>query len=238
VRDALASVQIEGSSLTLKEAFELAGELPERELRPAEHEFVNYLNAFEALDAFRGDRTARVTKGDLLNLHRMIVGGVRGGARYAGQPRREAVQVGDVGADGTVIHHSPPPWGEVEPEVEALLDWVEASKQRGDGPGDPWVHPVILAGITQHRLVWIHPFVDGNGRTARMLTTLLLYQRGYDFKFLFELSGYYNRDRDKYYAALRTADRTGDYTEWLTYFLGGFAWQMVRIKERAREGAV
>jgi len=85
---------------------------------------------------------------------------------------------------------------------------------------------------------WIHPFVDGNGRTARMLTTLLLYQRGYDFKFLFELSGYDNRDRDRYYAALRTADRTGDYTEWLTYFLGGFAWQMVRIKERAREGAV
>jgi len=70
-----------------------------------------------------------------------------------------------------------------------------------------------------------------------MLTTLLLYQRGYDFKYLFELSGFYNRDRDKYYAAIRTADKTSDYTEWLTYFLGGFAFQMVRIQERAREGA-
>jgi len=158
-------------------------------------------------------RTARVTKGNLLNLRRMIVGGgVRGGARHAGQLRREAVQVGDFGAGGTVIHHSPPPWA----EVEALLDWVEASKHRGAGPDDTWVRPVILAGITQHRLVWIHPFVDGDGRTARMLATLLLYQRGDDFKFLFKLSGYYNRDRDEYYAALRT----GDYTEWLTYFHG------------------
>ena len=96
---------------------------------------------------------------------------------------------------------------------------------------------MIQAGITQHRLAWIHPFVDGNGRTARMFTTLLLYQRGYDFKYLFDLSSYYNRDRDQYYAALRTADASGDYTDWLVYFLGGFSFQMVKIKERARDGA-
>jgi Fic family protein len=75
----------------------------------------------------------------------------------------------------------------------------------------------------------------GNGRTARMMTTLLLYQRGYDFKFLFELSEYYNRDRDEYNARLRTADRSGDYTEWLEYFLGGFSHQMFRIEERMKE---
>ncbi len=63
------------------------------------------------------------------------------------------------------------------------------------------------------------------------------YQHGHDFKFLFELPISYNKDGDKYCAALRTVDRTGDYMEWLTYFPGGFAWQMVRIKERAREGA-
>ncbi len=64
----------------------------------------------------------------------------------------------------------------------------------------------------------------------------LLYQRGYDFKYLFELSSYYNRNRDAYYAALRAGDAAGDYTEWLTYFLGGFAYQMVTIQERARAG--
>ena len=89
-----------------------------------------------------------------------------------------------------------------------------------------------------YRLVWIHPFVDGNGRTARMFTTLILYQRKYDFKYLFSLSEYYNKDRDRYYDALRTTDRTGDYTDWLEYFLGGLSHQMVTVESKAREAAV
>ena len=131
----------------------------------------------------------------------------------------------------------------MEPLVTQLFDWIQLSKhkpthaQLTKGADDPWVHPVIVAGIAQHRLVWIHPFVDGNGRSARMLTTLLLYQRGYDFKYLFDLSSYYERNRDKYYDALRAVDRTGDYTPWLQYFLGGLALQMMGIRATAMKAA-
>jgi Fic family protein len=236
VRDALASVQIEGNSLTLEEAFALADRLPERELRDSEREFRNYLRAFEAIDGLRGERDAVISRGDLRNIHRILLDGVRGGSRFAGEFRREEVKIGDIGGGETVIHHHPPSWAQVEQELRELLDWVEATKQRGEGENDPWIHPVIQAGIVQHRLVWIHPFLDGNGRTARLFTALLLFQRGYDFKYLFDLSSYYNEDRDKYYEALRTADASGDYTEWLRYFLGGFSYQMVKIKERARAG--
>lgn len=183
VQEALASLQIEGNSLTLEEAFALARELPPRELRDAEREFCNYLRAFDAIDGLRGVRDAALSKGDLRNLHGLLVNGVRGGRRSAGEFRREDVKVGDV-ADGKVhVHHHPPSWFEVEARVDDLFAWIEASKAHGKGDDDPWIHPVILAGIAQHRLVWIHPFVDGNGRTARMLTTLLLSQRGYDFKY-------------------------------------------------------
>lgn len=236
VQEALASLRIEGNSLTLEEAFALARELPARELRNAEREFCNYLRAFEAIDGLRGARDAVLTPGDLLNLHRILMDGVRGGHRFAGELRREDVKVGDVVGGTTVIHHHPPSWLRVEAETRALLRWIEAAKQKGDGDDDPWVHPVIQAGIAQHRLVWIHPFVDGNGRTARMFTTLLLHQRDYDFKYHFELSSYYDENRDDYYRALRSADASGDYTEWLTYFLGGFAYQMVGIQELVREG--
>jgi Fic family protein len=68
-----------------------------------------------------------------------------------------------------------------------------------------------------------------------MFTSMLLYQREYDFKYLFELSDYYNEHRDESYAALRIADQTGDYTEWLTFFLGGFSDQMVRTQELVRK---
>ena len=54
---------------------------------------------------------------------------------------------------------------------------------------------MLVAGIAQFQLVHIHPFVDGNGRTSRLLSTLCLYRSGYDFKRLFTLSEYYDRDR-------------------------------------------
>ncbi len=237
VREALASVQIEGNSLTLEQAFELSEELPVRELRDSEREFCNYLQAFQAIQPLHGQRDEQLTKGDLLNLHRTLVSGVRGGHRGAGVLRREEVQVGDIVDGEIIVHHQPPSWHVLEGELESLLEWLESGKTKGEGTGDPWVHPVIQAGILQHRLVYIHPFLDGNGRTARMMTTLLLYQRGYDFKYLFELSDYYNRDRDGYYAGLRTADRSADYTEWLEYFLGGFSNQMFRIEERVKKSA-
>ncbi len=242
VEDALASVQIEGSSLTLERAFELAHNMDEADevvVPDAEREFLNYLRTFNAIEALHNDRQAVLSNGDLLNIHRSLITGVRGGKRMEGQFRRENVEVGDLVDGVKTIHHQPPPWSVVENEIQDLLDWVELGKEKGKSAGvvDPWIHPAIIAGIAQHRLVWIHPFLDGNGRAARMFTTMLLYQRGYDFKYLFNLSQYYNADRDRYYTLLRTADRSGDYTEWLEYFLGGLAHQMVRIEERAKQCA-
>lgn len=105
------------------------------------------------------------------------------------------------------------------------------------GETDHWVHPVVQAGIAHHRLAWIHPFLDGNGRTARMLTAMLLFQRGYDFKYLFDLSTYYESDRTKHYRALRTADSGDDYTPWLECFCGGLAMQMYSVQSLAKQGA-
>lgn len=240
VRDALSSVQIGRSTLSYEMAFELA-EHPPASAIDTEREFLNYLSSFDLIDALRGARDYKVTSRDLLNLHHRLVHGVRGGHRYAGQFRRETVKVGDLEDGVETMHHEPPPWHQVEDHIRALFDRLDVAKQYPRarqvlrGAPDPWVHPVIAAGIAQQRIVWIHPFVDGNGRSARMLTTLLLYQRGYDFKYLFDLSSYYNRDRDRYYEMLRTVDRTGDYTKWLLYFMGGFSLQMFRIKQRANQ---
>jgi len=239
VKDALASVQIEGNSLTYEEAFALAEAPTDRSLRESEVEFLNYLRAFEAIDDLRGARDYRVNKGDLLNIHRILTEEVRGGHRFSGRLRLEEVSIGDRVGDSVIVHHQPPPHTEVEAELDALLAWIVYVKEHPShkkvvaGEPDPWLHPVIVAGIAQHRFVWIHPFVDGNGRTARMFTTLLLYQRGYDFKMFFDLSTYYNANRDAYYEALRTVDATGDYTQWLMYFMGGFSLQMFGLKQRA-----
>ncbi|MDI6811469.1 MAG: Fic family protein [archaeon] len=79
----------------------------------------------------------------------------------------------------------------------------------------------------------IHPFIDGNGRCARTLATLILYLRGFDTKRFFALDDYYNSDRPSYYAALKSvAEETLDLTPWLEYFTEGVNVSMSAVKER------
>ena len=95
------------------------------------------------------------------------------------------------------------------------------------------IHPVIVSGIAQFQLVHVHPFLDGNGRTSRLLSTLLLYRAGYDFKRLFTISEYYDRDRMGFYGALQGVRQSNmDMTGWVEYFTSGLAAQLAEVKQR------
>ncbi|QPD04368.1 MAG: Cell filamentation protein Fic [Candidatus Nitrospira kreftii] len=108
--------------------------------------------------------------------------------------------------------------------MRELVEWL--GKDKG-------IHPVLVAGIAQFQLVHIHPFVDGNGRTSRLLSTLCLYRSGYDFKRLFTLSEFYDRDRSAFYRAIQSAREQGmDLTGWLEYFVDGLATQMSEVRQR------
>src|SRR4030095_11162491 len=97
------------------------------------------------------------------------------------------------------------------------------------------IHPVLVSGVAQFQLVHIHPFVDGNGRTSRLLSTLCLYRAGYDFKRLFSISEYYDCNRTDFYAALQSVREQGmDLTGWLDFFVEGLATQMDELTERGK----
>ena len=169
VKDVLSSVQIEGNTLTREQAFTLARGDPPAELRDSEREFLNYLHAFDSIEMLGGERDYPVQAHDLRSLHGQLVQGVRGGDRFAGQFRREDVKIGDRQGDVEIIHHHPPPWHEVEEHIQHLLKWLRrvTHKPRREqvmaGKPDPWIHPVMVAGIAQHRLVWIHPSWTATG---------------------------------------------------------------------------
>ncbi len=98
------------------------------------------------------------------------------------------------------------------------------------------IHPVLISGIAQFQLVHIHPFLDGNGRTSRLLSTLCLYKAGYDFKRLFTISEYYDRDRPTFYKKIQSVRDNGmDMTGWLDYFITGLETQMIEVKERGEQ---
>lgn len=106
-----------------------------------------------------------------------------------------------------------------------FLEWLEGESSA--------VHPILKAGIVHTWLVLIHPFYEGNGRTARILSTLSLFLDDYDIKSFFSLEEYYDGDAARYYEAIKSVlDSKGDYTEWLEYFCLGLAIEFGRVKER------
>ena len=82
----------------------------------------------------------------------------------------------------------------------------------------------------------IHPFLDGNGRASRLLSTLYLYRAGYDFKRLFTISEYYDRDRASFYRAIQSVrEQDMDMTGWLEYFVEGLATQLHEVTKKGEQ---
>jgi Fic family protein len=122
---------------------------------------------------------------------------------------------------GDVVFDAVPPL-DLDNEVADLIEWDEKERD---------IHPIIKAGILHFEFVRIHPFVDLNGRTARIIATWSMYRDGYDIKKFFSLEEYYDQDLSKYYDAIDSA-HSGDLTYWLEYFAKGVAEELNRIKKK------
>ncbi len=224
VLEAHHTTHIEGTRLTLEQSERLlAGEpVPGADADDA-RELLNYREAFEFVSGYLNDG-GPVTEGLIREIHHRLVAGVRGESAAPGEYRRLQNYVVN-SATGQIVYTPPPP-GDVAPMMADLVAWLNT-------PTD--THPVLTSGVAQFQLVHIHPFVDGNGRTSRLLSTLCLYRAGYDFKRLFSISEYYDRDRASFYAALQTVrEQDMDLTGWLEYFVEGLATQMDEISERGK----
>jgi Fic family protein len=123
------------------------------------------------------------------------------------------------------VTYIPPVPEEVPLLTRSFLEWLNNEEALD-------LMPAVQAGIAHYGLARIHPFIDGNGRAARALATLILTKRGFDTKKFFSLEEYYNEDRPAYYSTLANADaKGGDLTEWLEYFLFGIAVEISRVEK-------
>ncbi len=225
IKEAHHTTHIEGTRLTLDQAQRLwKGEaVPEAEPDDT-RELLNYRVAFEFVSECL-DSGDPVTEGMIREIHRRLVTGVRGGKADPGNYRRIQNYVAN-SATGEVIY-TPPSAVEVPIMMSEMVQWLNS---------DLDIHPVLVSGIAQFQLVHIHPFLDGNGRTSRLLSTLCLYKAGYDFKRLFTISEYYDRDRSDFYKSIQSVRENGmDMTGWLDYFVTGLETQMVEVKKRGEQ---
>lgn len=220
------TTHIEGTQLTLDQAERLmAGEqVPEVDPDDA-RELLNYRRAFEFVSEYLDSSGAPITEGLIREIHRRLVEGVRGGSAAPGQYRKVQNYVVSSATGRTI--YTPPLALDVPALMAEMVIWL-------NDPGQ--VHPVLVSGVAQFQLVHIHPFVDGNGRTSRLLSTLCLYRSGYDFKRLFTISEYYDRDRLAFYTAIQSVrERDMDMTAWLEYFAEGLATQLHEVSDRGKK---
>ena len=222
IRSAHSSTSIEGNRLSLDQVSDLAHGREVMATRKDKQEVLNYLKVLEDIDKLTDGK--KITAPDILNIHKIVTQEALENPKDCGVYRNRYVVVANR-LTGEVIFR-PPSNEDVPKLVNNLVEWLNSSDAKE-------LDPVIEAGIAHYEFVRIHPFVDGNGRTARVLATLILYLRGFDAKQFFCLDDYYDSERQAYYGVLRSIDqRTLDLTHWLEYFVEGVKVSILAIKER------
>lgn len=222
VRTVHHGTHIEGNDLSRTEAEKvLAGHTivgRERDIQ----EVLNYRNVLKFVGDFQGKQVSEEIVKHLHSLiaHRMLAEG------QVGEYRKTQVVVKN--AQTGEITFRPPPAIEVPFLLADFIDWMNSV-------GSDDLHPALKAGIVHYELVRIHPFLDGNGRVARAVATLVLFSEGYDIKRFFSLEEYYDREPLHYYEALQSvAKESGNLNAWLEYFTEGLAIELTRIKEKVK----
>jgi len=220
LENAYASTSIEGNTLSKEEVTELSLGREVLKTKREKQEVLNYLDALANLDKLTN--TEKLTKKDILKAHKWTIKNTLEKPEWEGNFRKIQVYIGNKKTGQ--VSFVPPRAEKIEENLDNFLEWLNSKHK---------IHPVLEAGITHYEIARIHPFVDGNGRLARLIATWVLINRGFDIKRFFSLDDYYNSDRRGYYDALKTVDReTLNITKWLEYFTEGVAISTEAVKKK------
>ncbi len=219
VRSAHFSTRIEGNPLTLPQVGALAeGRDVPAEAR-AKREILNYFAALRWI--WRSSPPRRLGETSLLLLHRLLVRGVVPAPEAGAYKTRPNAVV-----QGSRVIYRPPPPEAAAILTRSLLRWMNSDECREE-------HPAVAAAVVHHRMVSIHPFMDGNGRTARALESWLLFRSDFDTHHIFALDEYFESDRGRYYEKIQDARRRdGDLTRWVEYVGEGIVETLRKTQRR------
>ncbi len=217
-----ASTSIEGNPLPLTDVRRLLKSRPES-ARQSEQEVLNYNQVLIQLQ--EREETA-FTAELILQIQRGVTAGLLP-PHQVGAWRQEPVIVHEP-RSGDIVY-LPPDHQDVARLMDELITFVQTEQASLD--------PLLLAGLFHKQFVVIHPFIDGNGRTARLATNVLLADLGLDFFKLVSFENYYNQNVTRYFQRVglfgnyyELADSL-DFTAWLEYFAGGILDELLRLEK-------
>jgi Fic family protein len=222
VRSVHYGTHIEGNELNLTEAEKvLQGQDIQARDRDIQ-EVINYRKVMDYIGSLKAKETT-IDEDVIKHLHLLTVDKILS-TEQCGVFRKTQVVVKN--SQTGEISFRPPMAVAIPFQLKNLLEFIESSKEED-------VHPVLKSGIVHYELVRIHPFLDGNGRVARAVATLILYQDGYDIRKFFSLEEYFDKNALDYYEALQSVEKNeGNLIKWLEYFTLGLSIELAKIKAK------
>jgi Fic family protein len=223
------STMIEGNRLTQEEVAQVIGREQRFPGRDRDQDEVKgYYVALDEAERMANSHE-KVSEATVQRLHALVMGG--GKTRVKPTPYRDGQNVIRDARSGGIVS-MPPEAKDVPRLMEHLITWIN---QKDELPVP------IKAGIAHYQYATIHPYYDGNGRTARLLTTLILHLGAYDLKGLYALEEYYAQNLKAYYEALTVGPShnyyigraTADITRWIAYFIEGIATSFEKVRDQA-----
>lgn len=228
IRMTHSSTAIEGNRLNVQEVGEILAkkriDAPKRDI----YEVQNYIKALKYIEEIVTSKKS-INEKVFLHIHKLVTNKTLP-EEQSGIYRKNPIYVVKrrIGFPDQVVYTGPSE-KKVSNLCKNLISWINKNEKKS-------INPVIMAGVTHLEIAAIHPFNDGNGRTARAMATLILYKMGYDFRRLFALEDYYNQDRQSYYRAINTGEKyhdgKADFTPWLEYFIGGFKEEISNTRKK------
>lgn len=216
IRSTHYSTRIEGNRLTLAEAQQvIEGETVQFHGRERYvGEVKNYWNALLCVEEWAAKKMP-FTEELIQGLHALI----EKGTRAKPTPYRDGQNVIHDSASDAIVY-LPPEYKDVPMHMAALVEWANNAEKEG-------LPAPLIAGLVHYQFVTIHPYYEGNGRTARLLATFILHRGGYGLNGFFSLEEHHARDIEGYYRSLAVHPHhnyyegrsDADLTPWLEYFI-------------------
>ncbi len=229
IRTVHHGTHIEGNQL---DTGEVAAVLEGQEIMARDRDIQEVLNYREVLKLIDKKGKKDYSSKVLLEIHKLTVKNILP-ADKSGNFR--ATQVVVKNSKTGEVSFKPPRSYEVKGLVDEFMKWLNSNDARD-------VHPVIKAGIVHYVLAFIHPFIDGNGRTARAFATLVLFKENYDIKKFFSLEEFFDKNAKRYYETLQSVSNQKveslserNLTPWLEYFCEGLAEELARVKAKVQK---
>lgn len=226
------STSIEGNRLSEKDVEKVIAKnqhFPGRERD--EKEVKGYYRALAEVEEL-AKQSQPITEKQIQTIHGFVMGS--GKKKASPTSYRGGQNVIKDSRSGRIVY-MPPEAKDVPALMSGLVAWLNQTAEEIPCP--------IRAALAHYQFATIHPYYDGNGRTARLLTNLILHLGGYGLKGIYSLEEYYARDLHAYYDVIAVGPShnyylgraKADVTAWLEYFVDGMADAFSKVEEKAKE---